>query len=278
MSNSEEFDTPNADVIIRTSGPPERDFRVHKLILSLASPVFKDTFSLPQRANPVSSDLKGPKAEEMDIVHVTDPPRALCIVLKMIYPFTPPSLHGNLDILVECLAIADKYEINMVTARLRGVLSRINASQALRVYGIASRFELTDIVESASNHILTSVDLIGIPRLPDDFEFVSATAYHQLVRKRAKRLEAAAAIVQKVPFKSMCVDCPRGDFVEEVYKLNLGHLIMKGTPLAARACWDAWVKAYGLSSECEKDCVGKFIRTAVSMVCKELVYPPRNLF
>ena len=270
MSNNENFDAPNADVIIRTSGPPKRDFRVHKLILSLASPVFDEMFSLPQRTNPASS------SQEIDIVDVTDPPRALDIVFRMIYPgVIPPPFDKNLDILVECLTIADKYETEAVTNRLRGVLSRVNASQALRVYAIASQFGFTDIVESASHYILTSVDLTGVPRLPEDFAFVSAIAYHKLSRKRAKYLEAVAEIVKQMPFKSMCGDCPRGPprFVEELHKLRLVHLIMKGTPLAARACLDAWVKAYGLNTECEKDCVAKFILTAISVVPKGLAEP-----
>jgi len=47
MSNDEKFDAPDAEIILRALGPPRRDFRVHKLVLSLASPVFKDMFSFP---------------------------------------------------------------------------------------------------------------------------------------------------------------------------------------------------------------------------------------
>ena len=45
---SGEFNVPGGDIILRTSGSPNRNFRVHKLVFSLASPVFTDMFGLPQ--------------------------------------------------------------------------------------------------------------------------------------------------------------------------------------------------------------------------------------
>jgi len=105
MSNDEKFNAPDADIILRALGPPKRDFRVHKLVLSLASPVFKDMFSLPQ---PTSDDLRKSSVAELEIVEVTDPTDALDVILRMIYPFAPPSFDGSLDTLVECLVIADK--------------------------------------------------------------------------------------------------------------------------------------------------------------------------
>ena len=77
-----------------SSGSSKRDFRVHKLVLSLASPVFKDMFSLPQ---PTSDNSRGSRVAELEIVEVMDPTNALEAVLRMIYPFAPPSFDGNLD-------------------------------------------------------------------------------------------------------------------------------------------------------------------------------------
>ncbi|KAF9649053.1 hypothetical protein BDM02DRAFT_3062287, partial [Thelephora ganbajun] len=199
------FDAPDADIILRALGPPKRDFRVHKLILSLASPVFKDMFSLPQPDEPTSDESSVAKIE---IVEVADPAHALYIVLRVIYPFTPPSYGGNLDTLVECLVIADKYEIKGAMSQLRSALLQSDVSQSLRVYAIASRFGFANLAESASRLILSSVRLTKIPKLPNDFEFVSATAYHQLVRQRASYLEVAVEIIKQTPLKSRCYNCP----------------------------------------------------------------------
>ena len=51
------FDDPDADVILRAPLQPGsdefKDFHVHKLILSIASTTFRDTFSIP----PLSEEL-----------------------------------------------------------------------------------------------------------------------------------------------------------------------------------------------------------------------------
>jgi len=270
MSNDEKFDAPDADIILRALGPPKRDFRVHKLVLSLASPVFKDMFSLPQ---PTSDDSRKSSVGEVEIVEVTDPADALDTILRMIYPFAPPSFDGSLDTLVECLIIADKYGIQGAKSRLYGVLARASPAQSLRVYAIASQFGFTNLVNSASRHILSSVHLTGISELPDDFDSVPATAYHKLVRHRANYLEAVVEIIQQTPVKSGCYHCPRGIYGAEVFRLRLAHLVMTGTPVEAEACVEAWVKAHGHNAECEENCVLKFICSVISRVNKGLVKP-----
>ena len=274
MSNDEKFNAMDADVILRARGPPKRDFRVHKLILSLASPVFKDLFSLPQPTTPISNNSTQSEAVQTDIFEVTDPPRALDAVLRMIYPFTPPSFNGNLDMIVECLTVADKYEIKGAMSQLRSALWRVDASQVLQVYAIASRFGFTGLVESTSQFIISSVNLMGVPQLPNDFEFIPATTYHKLVRQHVNHLEAVVEVVNRTPLKSRCHSCPGGKrFAVDVFRARLAQIIMKGTPVMAPACLKAWVKTYGHNSECENDCAVKFIHSAISRVQKQLAEP-----
>jgi len=265
MSNDEKFNAPDADIILRALGPPKRDFRVHKLVLSLASPVFKDMFSLPQ---PTSGESRKSSAAELEIVEVTDPTDALDVILRMVYPFAPPSFDGSLDTLVECLVIADKYDIQGARSRLRDVLARASSTQSLRVYAIASRFGFANLVDSASRHILSSVHLTGIS------DSVPASAYHKLVRHRASYLEAVVEIIKQAPLKTNCYSCPGGIYgAEEVTRLRLAHLVMAGTPVEVKACVEAWVKAYGHNAECDEDCIPKFICSVISRVDKGLVKP-----
>jgi len=264
MPEEENFDAPDADIILRTLGPPKHDFRVHKLLLSLASPVFKDMFSLPQ---PTSDNSGESTVAEVEIVEVTDPAEALDIVLRMIYPFNTPSLNGDFNTLVECLAITDKYEIKGAKSRLYSLLARMNATHPLRVYAIASRFGFANLVDSTFGHIISSIDLAGIPELPEDFNFVSATAYHKLVRQRTSYLEAIVDVIRKTPLRSKCCHCPGGKYSgEEVFRLRLAHLIITGTPIEAGPCFRAWVNVYGHNPGCEENCVQKFIRLAISRV------------
>ena len=266
MQNKKAFDAPDADIILRALGPPGCDFRVHKLLLSLASPVFKDMFSLPQPTSDASS------VADLEIVEVTDPSDALYIVLRTIYPFAPPSFDGDLDTLVECLVIADKYDIEVAKSRLRRVLAQTGTAQPLRMFAIAARFGFTNLMTSTSRNILSSVHLTGITKLPDDFDFVSATAYHQLVRHRADYLKAVVEVIEETPYKSTCSECPGGrHFAQEMFRMRLARLIMTNTPVDAEACVEAWVEAYGNNSGCEKGCVVKFICSAISRVDKGLV-------
>jgi hypothetical protein len=90
---------PNADVILRASGG--REFHAHKLVLSLASSVFRDMFSVPQPQPTEPSQLP--------IVDVNDPPGALEMFLRIIYPTRTP-LINDLGTVAAVLRLADKYD------------------------------------------------------------------------------------------------------------------------------------------------------------------------
>jgi hypothetical protein len=234
----------------------------------LVSSVFKDMFSLPQ---PTPNDSKKSTVAEVEIVEVTDPAGALDIVLRMIYPFAPPSLDGDLDTLVECLAIADKYDLEGARLRLFRVLAQ-NVTQPLRVYAIATRFGFTKLMDPISHHICSSVHLAGISGLPDDFDSVPATTYHKLIRRRASYLKAVVDVIEKTPLQPRCSNCQGEKRLGEVFRLRLAHLITAGTPVEAGPCFGAWVDVYGYNAECKGDCVQKFIGSAISRV-KDLIKP-----
>ena len=75
---------PDADGMLRASGGKEVHAR--DLVLSLASPVFRGMFSVPQL--PIETD-----PPVLPIVDVHDPPEALEIFLQIIYPIRNPSIN-----------------------------------------------------------------------------------------------------------------------------------------------------------------------------------------
>jgi len=96
---SVEWQNPSdADIILRASGGKE--FHAHKLVLSLASPVFRDMFSVPQ-------PLEGPS--QTPIIDVDDPTEALEMFLQIIYPIPNPPIK-DAETLVSLLRLADKYD------------------------------------------------------------------------------------------------------------------------------------------------------------------------
>ena len=86
---------PGADVILRASGGKE--FHAHKIILSLASPVFRNIFSVPQPPHTEPSKLP--------IVDVDDPPEALGMFLQFIYPTRNPPIN-DVETLASILGVA----------------------------------------------------------------------------------------------------------------------------------------------------------------------------
>jgi hypothetical protein len=169
MDSNEMFNWPDADVILRaTHGTDSRDFQVHKAFLSFASPVFRDMFKLPQPPSPASN-----------VVDVADPPRALGLVLRYIYP-SAASPVVDLSVLPEALIIADKYDIEVARVRLRSSLKKFTKSEPLRTYAIACRLGFEDEMKIASSHT-TSIHLPGLTQLPDEFKLIPATEYHRLI-------------------------------------------------------------------------------------------------
>ena len=90
----------DADVILRASGGKE--LHAHKLVLSLASPVFRDMFSVPQPPAKPSQTLT-------DIVEVDDSPETLGIFLQIIYPIPNPPI-SDVETFASLLRLTDKYD------------------------------------------------------------------------------------------------------------------------------------------------------------------------
>ena len=239
MNPEEMFNWPDGDVILRaTHGASDsRDFRVHKLFLSFSSPVFRDMFKIPQPSSPSSVPSEG-----VDVVDVTDPPRALDLVLRFVYPTADVVVTQDLTILSEALAIADKYDIGVARSRLRPSFMEFAVTEPLRAYAIACRLGLEDEKKVASSHT-TSIHLPGLAELPEEFESISATEYHRLILLHSKYRREVAAIASRMPltgssFVSLVGELllSRGDAegrarAREATRRRLESCITEGIPL-----------------------------------------------
>ena len=143
------FTTRDGDVIIRASSNPDikHDFRVHKVVLSLASRVFKDLF---QTAQPDSG-----QEDPLPVISVTDSPNAMNLLLGFIYPgFVPPTI-TDLATLATLLTIADKYDIPTIPPIVRGRLADkgVLKGDPFGVYIIARRWGFTVEAKRAAREI-----------------------------------------------------------------------------------------------------------------------------
>lgn len=242
------FGPPDGDIVLRAQGPSRRDFRVHKLVLSLASPVFRDMFSIP---------TSGVPRPDLGVVDVTDPPQALELVLRFIYPSPPPKV-DSLDLLVEGLVITDKYNITGAQASLRMQLTKFMKEDPLRVYAIASRFEFEEEAREAS-FLTTGIYLPALTDLPDDLKNVPATAYHKLVKIHEAHREQIEDVVNAVLFEPACLECKVGKTLgEPKMRTKLVRIICRGKPMSVASC----IRELGIS--CRATCMTKFVEGAVT--------------
>ncbi|KAF9645414.1 hypothetical protein BDM02DRAFT_3173178, partial [Thelephora ganbajun] len=186
MNSDEMFNWPDGDVILRATHDTEsRDFRVHKLFLSFPSPVFKGMFEIPQPSPAAPNGV--------DVVDVADPPRALELILRFVYPSATSPVIGDLTLLSEALVLADKYDIEVARSRLRSSFVEFAKTEPLRAYAIACRLGLEDEMKIASSHT-TSIHLPGLTELPEEFKLVPATEYHRLILLHSKYRKEVEAI------------------------------------------------------------------------------------
>jgi len=191
MNPEETFSWPDGDVILRaTHGTESRDFRVHKVFLSFSSPIFRDMFKIPQ------PPLAAPNG--VDVVDVTDPPRALELILRLVYPSANSPIIDDLTTLSEALVLADKYDIEVARSRLRSSFREFAKTEPLRTYAIACRLGFEDEMKIASSHT-TSIHLPGLAELPDEFKLIPATEYHRLILLHSRYRKCVATIAAHTP-------------------------------------------------------------------------------
>lgn len=139
------FTTDDGDTLLRAS--PEsgsnHDFRVHRLILSLASPVFKDMFYFAQPSD--QSEHLG-----IPVINLPDSPEVLDVILRFIYPGVEPPKFTDLTILSALLSAADKYNIASMYPVLRDALKTFIPEESFRVYIVACRFGFLEEAKAAA--------------------------------------------------------------------------------------------------------------------------------
>jgi len=171
------FTTNDGDIVLRTGTEPDskQDFRVHKFILSLASPVFKDMFAFPQ---PPDQTLHA--QHQLPIVDIPDPPKVLDMILRFIYPGVEPPKITEPQTLTALLLTADKYNITSIYPALRENLKTFLPLRSLWVYIIACRFGFLEEKKQAAK-LMTSSGFLYLSD-PGDIQLISSTDLFRLVQ------------------------------------------------------------------------------------------------
>ncbi|TCD61715.1 hypothetical protein EIP91_008024 [Steccherinum ochraceum] len=169
------FDIPAADVIIRSCD--NVDFRSLKVILSMASPVFKDMFSLP--IHPNSAD----QHDGLPVVRVTETGTTLDNLLRLCYPICPPEMKNAQEI-CEALDAARKYMMERPEKEILEQFRRHTKEDPLGLYAYASKHvgweEELRIAAKASLRIPSDEwDRYPVLLTMDVASYVRLQGYHQ---------------------------------------------------------------------------------------------------
>ncbi|KAJ6527946.1 hypothetical protein DFH09DRAFT_1045597 [Mycena vulgaris] len=167
------FDDPTADVIL--TSPDGIDFHVHRVVLSLLSPVFKAMFTLPQP----------PDEPKIHPIPMAESTVLLDRMLRFCYPGAEPVVN-SMDELREVLDVAVlKYDIQCVVPVAKKYLKDYMDGNALRVFAIACRYEWMDLAKDAARSSLTiPIRSFFSPSFPD-LRYVTANHYHALLQYHA---------------------------------------------------------------------------------------------
>ncbi|KAJ8076714.1 hypothetical protein PM082_001137 [Marasmius tenuissimus] len=198
-SSTYSFDSPDADIIIISSScePIPREFRLHRNILTLASPFFQDMFSLPQSHHS--------SKQEVPILPVSESSDTLDTLFHFVYPILDPFIE-TLDVLEAVLEAAVKYDFLSAIQHLRKVLveQRFLTNFPLRVFAIAWRYDFQEEIDLAVRYTLNT-DILSVP-LTNDLKHVTAHTFRRLVDLHRRRTSAAHDLLQ-IPHEVKCPHC-----------------------------------------------------------------------
>ena len=181
-----DFDAPDADVILRSSDGKE--FRVHRLILSLTSPVFQGMFSLPQSTDPPSQILSVDVPESSDVLQP---------FIQYLYPHFPPKI-SDISMWAALYTIGNKYIAGVVMGPLRDMLiPRFLEKSPMRVYALASHWGFEGEAKIASRRTLR-LD-ISKELSEEDATLMGGAACQKLYLLHYNRREAAQRLINNQP-------------------------------------------------------------------------------
>ncbi|KAJ7178106.1 hypothetical protein C8R46DRAFT_889200 [Mycena filopes] len=164
------------DTIIRSSD--HVSFFVHKAVISLASPVFADTFTL---GSPSPSEKSG-KFMALPHLTVSEDSQVLRRLLSWCDPRCSPTLESPDDIFA-VLQAADKYCMDKVMKHAADILmmsTQYVEKEPMKVFAVAARYGWQDLAKVAARHTLNFTWEEQVDRDAPDIKHIPAVTLRQL--------------------------------------------------------------------------------------------------
>jgi hypothetical protein len=209
------FDDAKADIVLQSNDGVH--FRVFKIILSLASPIFADMFSIPSPSSQKSSN-------EIQVVLLSEHSTALDVALRHLYPVRTPdavTLHDT-SVLAE---FAHKYQVDALDKSVKHYLTDNIKHDPVGVYAIAVTYGYKGVGKSAAESCLN----LPFSRIQSPYaRYATTENFAELLRYHVSCGEASSAVATdrtwfsslgQIPFISIgtrtgCQTCTAQDFMD----------------------------------------------------------------
>ena len=170
------LDVPDANFILRSSD--QVNFRVHKSLLAMSSPFFKDLLSLPQ---PPDNEL----VDGLPVVQVPENADLLNSFVSLLYP-TPPVVPRSYKEVFALLAVCQKYDMVSMQYYIRKearTFPKPKMTEVFGAYAIANSMGLDPEMEAAAR--LTLRRLMSFESFGEELRSFTGSALRDLFRYRA---------------------------------------------------------------------------------------------
>jgi hypothetical protein len=214
------FDDPRADLVLRSSDGV--NFRVFKLILSLASSVFADMFTLPL---PPSSQSP---SDEPPVTLLPEDAETLDMALRYFYPVPSPEVVTLREARI-LLEFARKYQADVIKHSLMRFLTDTSERDPVGVYALALVYDCRDVAVKALQSSLM-VPIYSIHSLELQYS-TTGEKYEALIQYHISCSRVASAVSMRrkwIPESSKltttshdgkgfgCSSCIMPDFIQPI--------------------------------------------------------------
>jgi len=179
------FDDQAADIILISSDNVH--FYVHKLLLSLVSPVFQTMFGLPSHDKQETQDGRPCLAVAEDRHHLVQ-------LLSWCDPRCSPTLTRLEDFQI-VWELADKYSMDDIMTKVKNTLASVNkgiSANPLTAFAVSTRFGCKELA------IRSAREVLEIPfrkwEIIPEMKHLSAFALQHLIQYRHKCEDAASSV------------------------------------------------------------------------------------
>ncbi|EPT05080.1 hypothetical protein FOMPIDRAFT_134346 [Fomitopsis schrenkii] len=192
------FNKSTADVILRSSD--RCDFRVRRVILAEASPVFEGMFDLPQPPHQHESSVSGGAHRDgLPILVMQEDSRTLDVLLRICYPVMNPTF-DSLEALSPVLAAAVKYAVDGAIATIRADLRKFMKQYPLRVFCLSMHHGFLEEAEEAAKASLTHTRRNLLAADTPELELVNGKVPLYLINYHQACADTLCVLKSRLPF------------------------------------------------------------------------------